>query len=90
MLKMLEIGTCMELKAKTGKLEDSVDTDFADISFEELLAQEKKDYSFWWVSHIEPQINNSFQQHFSFIIFLYTGRRTGSQDRVQADDEVTC
>ncbi|KAM0933527.1 hypothetical protein DsansV1_C35g0229851 [Dioscorea sansibarensis] len=38
---MLEIGTNMELKDKLGQ-----PTEFADISFEELLAQEKKD-SFW-------------------------------------------
>lgn len=44
--RMLEIGACMELKAKTVELEDNVDTKFADISFEELLAKEKKD-SFW-------------------------------------------
>jgi hypothetical protein len=45
--KMLEIGACMELKAKSGKLvEKKADTDFGDISFEELLAQEKKDV-FW-------------------------------------------
>nr|AKM76859.1 AT1G17665-like protein [Erodium texanum] len=44
--KMLEIGACMELKAKSGKLEESPDAEFTDTSFEELLAQEKKD-SFW-------------------------------------------
>ncbi|KAM7476046.1 hypothetical protein LguiB_023289 [Lonicera macranthoides] len=44
--KMLEIGACMELKEKSGKLVESTDTDLDDISFEELLAQEKKD-SFW-------------------------------------------
>lgn len=47
--KMLEISACMELKAKSGELTegtDSTDTEFSDISFEELLAQEKKD-SFW-------------------------------------------
>nr|AKM76855.1 AT1G17665-like protein [California macrophylla] len=44
--KMLEIGACMELKAKSGELTESPDAEFADISFEELLAQEKKD-SFW-------------------------------------------
>ena len=38
----------MELKAKSGKLVESTDTDLDDISFEELLAQEKKD-SFWLV-----------------------------------------
>ncbi|KAK1375945.1 CA-responsive protein [Heracleum sosnowskyi] len=44
--RMLEIGACVELKAKTVELEDNADTTFADISFEELLAKEKKD-SFW-------------------------------------------
>ncbi|XP_028789790.1 uncharacterized protein LOC114745789 [Neltuma alba] len=43
--KMLEIGACME-KAKTCELEEATEDEFADISFEELLAQEKKD-SFW-------------------------------------------
>ncbi|XVF25127.1 hypothetical protein REPUB_Repub13aG0187000 [Reevesia pubescens] len=44
--KMLEIVACMELKGKSGELMEGADTEFADISFEELLAQEKKD-SFW-------------------------------------------
>ncbi|XP_059641634.1 uncharacterized protein LOC132283656 isoform X2 [Cornus florida] len=45
--KMLEIGACEELKAKSGEMmEEDTDTEFAEISFEELLAQEKKD-SFW-------------------------------------------
>ncbi|XVE51944.1 hypothetical protein DITRI_Ditri02bG0080900 [Diplodiscus trichospermus] len=44
--KMLEISACMESKAKSGELMEGTDTEFADISFEELLAQEKKD-SFW-------------------------------------------
>jgi hypothetical protein len=47
LLKMVEISASMELKAKSGELVESIDTDFADISFEELLAQEKKD-SFWY------------------------------------------
>ncbi|KAL4583717.1 hypothetical protein LXL04_008300 [Taraxacum kok-saghyz] len=42
--KMLEIGVCMEMKAKSVE-QQTEDTD-SDISFEELLAQEKKD-SFW-------------------------------------------
>ncbi|XP_074325573.1 uncharacterized protein LOC141663681 isoform X2 [Apium graveolens] len=41
--RMLEIGACMELKAKTAEPEDNADTKFVDISFEELLAKEKKD-----------------------------------------------
>nr|AKM76856.1 AT1G17665-like protein [Erodium chrysanthum] len=45
--KMLEIGACMEMKAKSGgELKESPDAEFTDTSFEELLAQEKKD-SFW-------------------------------------------
>ena len=48
---MLEIGACMELKAKSSELMEDTDTEFADISFEELLAQEKKD-SFWLVAHL--------------------------------------
>ncbi|XP_004510371.1 uncharacterized protein [Cicer arietinum] len=43
--KMLEIGVSME-KEKSCKLGDRRDDEFSDISFEELLAQEKKD-SFW-------------------------------------------
>ncbi|KAJ4952404.1 hypothetical protein NE237_029236 [Protea cynaroides] len=44
--KMLEIGSLMELKAGSNQLEETRDPEFADISFEELLAQEKKD-AFW-------------------------------------------
>ncbi|OAY36512.1 uncharacterized protein LOC110626816 [Manihot esculenta] len=44
--KMLEISACLELKAKSGELIENKDTEVADISFEELLAQEKKD-AFW-------------------------------------------
>lgn len=44
---MLEIGVSME-KEKSCKLGDRRDDEFSDISFEELLAQEKKD-SFWSV-----------------------------------------
>ncbi|PIN04786.1 hypothetical protein CDL12_22668 [Handroanthus impetiginosus] len=44
--KMLEIGACMEMKAKSDSLMESSDSDISDISFEELLAQEKKD-AFW-------------------------------------------
>lgn len=43
---MLEIGACMELKAKSGEQMEGADTEISYISFEELLAQEKKD-SFW-------------------------------------------
>lgn len=45
---MLEISACLELKAKSGELIENKDTEVADISFEELLAQEKKD-AFWLV-----------------------------------------
>ncbi|PSS07351.1 Trichohyalin like [Actinidia chinensis var. chinensis] len=44
--KILEISECMEVQAKSSELAESADADFSDISFEELLAQEKKD-SFW-------------------------------------------
>ncbi|KAG6395729.1 hypothetical protein SASPL_141853 [Salvia splendens] len=44
--KMLEISACMETKAKSSSPEESEDASFCDISFEELLAQEKKD-AFW-------------------------------------------
>ncbi|XP_058743536.1 uncharacterized protein LOC131616272 [Vicia villosa] len=43
--KMLEIGVSME-KEKSCKMGEKRDDEFSDISFEELLAQEKKD-SFW-------------------------------------------
>lgn len=51
---MLEIGACMELKAKSRELMETTDSDFTDISFEELLAQEKKD-SFWLVITCQSQ-----------------------------------
>ncbi|XP_050234665.1 uncharacterized protein LOC126682931 [Mercurialis annua] len=44
--KMLEISACMEMKAKSSELMDDNDAEDSDISFEELLAQEKKDV-FW-------------------------------------------
>ncbi|CAI9780001.1 unnamed protein product [Fraxinus pennsylvanica] len=45
--KILELGACMEeIKANSVDLVESTDANFSDISFEELLAQEKKD-SFW-------------------------------------------
>nr|AKM76868.1 AT1G17665-like protein [Melianthus villosus] len=43
---MIDIGARVELKAKYGKLMECTETECDDISFEELLAQEKKD-SFW-------------------------------------------
>ena len=45
---MLEIGARTELKAKSGEVMESTDTEYSDISFEEFLAQEKKD-TFWLV-----------------------------------------
>ena len=54
-MKILEIGECMELQAKSSELTESADADFSDISFEELLAQEKKD-SFWLVSSVESYV----------------------------------
>ncbi|TYJ13648.1 hypothetical protein E1A91_A10G064800v1 [Gossypium mustelinum] len=44
--RMLEVCTCMESKGKSSEPMEDPDPEFADISFEELLAQEKKD-SFW-------------------------------------------
>ncbi|KAJ4958165.1 hypothetical protein NE237_025276 [Protea cynaroides] len=44
--KMLEIGSRVELKDGSDQLVESTVTESADISFEELLAQEKKD-AFW-------------------------------------------
>lgn len=48
---MLEISACMELKAKSREQVESTDVEYSEISFEELLAQEKKD-SFWLVANI--------------------------------------
>ncbi|PHT29400.1 hypothetical protein CQW23_30999 [Capsicum baccatum] len=44
--KMLEIGADMEMKAKSTELIENTEAELPDISFEELLAQEKKD-AFW-------------------------------------------
>nr|XP_043614304.1 uncharacterized protein LOC122586375 isoform X2 [Erigeron canadensis] len=44
--KMLEIGSYMDSKPKFDEATEDTDIDISDISFEELLAQEKKD-SFW-------------------------------------------
>lgn len=57
---MVEISAGMELKAKSAAdlVEESTDSDeFADISFEELLAQEKKD-SFWFVAYLKSPSPN--------------------------------
>ncbi|XP_050383985.1 uncharacterized protein LOC126800635 [Argentina anserina] len=45
-MKMLEISADTELKTKSSEQMDSKDVDFTEISFEDFLAQEKKD-SFW-------------------------------------------
>ncbi|GLU22430.1 hypothetical protein SLE2022_385050 [Rubroshorea leprosula] len=55
--KMLEIGANMESKAKAGELMQDTDTECSDISFEELLAQEKKD-SFWQKNR-KPRLSSS-------------------------------
>ncbi|CAH8332029.1 unnamed protein product [Eruca vesicaria subsp. sativa] len=47
--KVLEISASMELKEKSSTELDNEDDEFSDISFEELLEQEKKD-SFWLVT----------------------------------------
>lgn len=50
---MLELGACMEeIKSNSVDLVESTDANFSDISFEELLAQEKKD-SFWFVLNLD-------------------------------------
>lgn len=59
---MLELGACME-KEKSSELGENRDDDFAEISFEELLAQEKKD-SFWLVSFF-----SFFRSIFSLVCF---------------------
>lgn len=49
---MIELHASMEEKAKSSESTESTDTEeFTDISFEELLAQEKKD-SFWFVAEV--------------------------------------
>lgn len=51
---MLEIGADMEMKAKSNELVENTEAELPDISFEELLAQEKKD-AFWSVlSSLHP------------------------------------
>ncbi|KAA3479248.1 6-phosphogluconate dehydrogenase, NADP-binding protein [Gossypium australe] len=59
--QMLEVCTCMESKGKSSEPMEDPDPEFADISFEELLAQEKKD-SFWLISHLF----NSWLAHGSY------------------------
>lgn len=45
---MLEVGVRMEMKAKSCEQAEDTEDEFNDISFEELLEQEKKD-AFWLV-----------------------------------------
>lgn len=52
---MFEISNHIDLKAKSREQMESTDVEFTEISFEELLAQEKKD-SFWFVTNIQPSI----------------------------------
>jgi hypothetical protein len=54
LFKMLEISACVELKAKSEEVIETNDHEFGDISFEELLAQEKKD-AFWLVAKFIAQ-----------------------------------
>ncbi|KAL3598290.1 hypothetical protein D5086_006208 [Populus alba] len=51
---MLEISACVELKAKSEEVIKTKDHEFGDISFEELLAQEKKDA--FWVDNVMSQL----------------------------------
>ncbi|XP_068648574.1 uncharacterized protein [Aristolochia californica] len=44
--KMLEVASCVELQANSNQAVENTEAEVSDISFEELLAQEKKD-SFW-------------------------------------------
>lgn len=67
MFQMLEVSANMELK---GNEEQAVDMDFCGISFEELLAQEKKD-SFWQVVNLLLRNSCYFGwsvSNFSFIV----------------------
>lgn len=96
---MLEVHASMEEKAKSTESTKSTDTEeFTDISFEELLAQEKKD-SFWFVAYLKFLSANKililFQMFFShclsnyiFLKFLHSGKRMGDRDCPPADDIV--
>lgn len=84
--QMLEISASMELKAKSGELTDSTDTEFSDISFEELLAQEKKD-SFWYAQFFVGSHCLSFFLGSAYITtssISCSGKK--NQDLSQADD----
>ena len=88
--QMLEFSASKELKAKSGELMDNTDTEFSDISFEELLAQEKKD-SFWYAQFCRIAVSFCF---FSFLGSAYITTSSIScsgkenQDLAQADDDI--
>ena len=84
---MLEIGECMELQAKSSELTESADADFSDISFEELLAQEKKD-SFWLVSSVESYVYSLSLATFGGKLYVpCAGRKMGNLERAPVDDD---
>lgn len=87
---MFEVCADMELKTKSSKPLENTETDeFADISFEELLAQEKKD-SFWFVVPLKCLASYIFFSHCSsnYLAFAFssTGRKIGNQECAQDDD----
>lgn len=79
----------METKAKSSSPVKSTDSDFSDISFEELLAQEKKD-SFWLVTNLKP----GFVSHVHKMLvdtkatLVYAGRETGDLNHAQAEKKL--
>ncbi|PPR94944.1 hypothetical protein GOBAR_AA25725 [Gossypium barbadense] len=88
--KMLEIGACMELKAKSGEQMEGADTEISDISFEELLAQEKKDSFCTLINNLAlhhvtfPRVLPfSFPLYFPFLasqIFISTPEKMSNDD----------
>lgn len=84
---MLEVGACMELKAKSGELMEAEDSEVPDISFEELLAQEKKD-SFWLVTCQVPRpVVLSFGDFVNIFSLLdpLAGRKRRNQNQAQTN-----
>lgn len=87
--QLLEVCTCIESKGKSSEPLEDTDPEFADISFEELLAQEKKD-SFWLISHLF----NSWFVNFVFTTYdltfllrmFHAGRKMGNRNYAQTDD----
>lgn len=83
---MLEIGASMESKEKSVEATEDIDFDICDISFEELLAQEKKD-SFWLVRnllYLDP-----VNWHLDLVLYTLiscAGRRRGSPKRGRDDE----